>query len=243
MAPREIRSSTVGEVRTLSLASLYDRMADPAKAKLFLESLQAGRADALVALSKAFVPVGLAKQVRIDEDWGTQAIYGIGDPTRPTLIPGNYSVSASIERLQLDGRNNFSYVTSPDYWYSKYTQRLLGNTDWGMYTYLYIHDREHGPSSFNKVEIYALLPRSASKAISSGDVMVVHNVQMIGFKYQYMDFVADLLGGDSGIMSYGRTVVGEKEQSFGNVVKGVTKEGKASSNRDQTANQNNAGGR
>ena len=208
-----IRTSPLAEIRTLSMASLFNRLKNPTIGQKFLEKLRDGKADALAEFASYFVPVGLAKSVRIDEDWGTQAIYGIGDPTRPTMVPGNYSVSASMERLQLDGRDNFSFVTSPDYWYSKYAQRQMGNNDWGIYTYMYVHDRDTGGS--RSTEIYALMPKSASKAVSANDVMIVHNVQMIGFKYKYLDFVNDLLRTTSGVLSYGRTVAGIGGDEFG----------------------------
>src|SRR5690606_23006379 len=51
-----------------------------------------------------FKTVGIARNVRIDEDFGTQPIYGIGSPTRPRLVPNNFSVNVTCDRLQLDKR-------------------------------------------------------------------------------------------------------------------------------------------
>lgn len=218
------RTSTLAEVKALSLASLHKVLKNKAYADQFLKELSTGTAslDSKSTLMKAFVTVGLARSIRIDEDWGTTQLYGLGSPTRPVMIPNNYSVSVSIDRLQLDTRDNFSYITSPDYWYSKNMQQKIGAADWPMYTYLYIHDREKASGNAeggrNQVEIYALMPRTASKSISSNDVMLVHSVQMIGFKYQYLDFVGDLLNNNSNILNYGRTVLAGKQTSFGSVV-------------------------
>jgi len=216
-----VRTAPLAEVKALSLASLAKVIKDPTNIDKFIQSLSSQTTPSITPLMDCFVTVGLARSLRIDEDWGTTALYGIGSPTRPVLVPNNYSVSVSPDRLQLDTRDNFSYITSPDYWYSKHMQQRIGAADWPMYTYLYVHDREK--KSQNAVEIYALMPRTASKQISSSDVMIVQSVQMIGFKYQYLDFVDDLLSRSSNILSYGRTSLASKNNEFGNVSVGVNK--------------------
>lgn len=240
-----VRTSTLAEVKALSLASIRKVLNDPASAETFFKKLTDPAGPSIKEIEKLFVTVGMAKSIRIDEDWGTQPYYGIGSPTRPVLVPNNYSVSMSIDRLQLDGKNNFSYITSPDYWYSKHMQRRSGAADWPMYTYIYIHDREAAAKNKDRgrgsVEMYAMMPRTASKAVSSQDVMIVHSVQMVGFKYQYLDLIGDILGAgtslndDSGVLGYGRTIIDNgKPQTFGSVV-GVPP-------RDRAVDQNNAGG-
>lgn len=242
-----VRTATLAEVKALSLASIRKVLKDKASADKFLDKLS-GKNPSIAEVEKLFVTVGMAKSIRIDEDWGTQPYYGIGSPTRPVLVPNNYSVSMSIDRLQLDGKNNFSYITSPDYWYSKHVQRRSGASDWPMYTYIYIHDREAAAKNKDKgrgsVEMYAMMPRTASKAVSAQDVMIVHSIQMVGFKYQYLDLIGDIMGAstalrdNSGILGYGRTIIddGASEQTFGSVV--GTPEGQ-----DRAAAGNNAGGR
>lgn len=212
-----IRTSPLGEIKILSAASLQERLNDPVTLKKWLDYANTGdTTNVLGEFYKSFVSVGLAKNVRIDEDWGTTAIYGIGNPNRPELIPNNYSVSATVERLQLDRRNLWHYSLSPDYWYSDQWQRRTGTQNWLGYTFLTIKDRESSSHSGVGPEIYALMPRSASQAVTSQDVMVVHSVQFTGFKYKYQDLLDKVIAGD--MLSYGRTAeYGKNQPEFGDV--------------------------
>lgn len=201
-----IRLSTLAEVKILSLAS-YLYASKPArdvtgsvtlseiedKLDELRETLRLGHAGlqgkSRMDSTSPFTTVGLARQVRIDEDFGTQNVYGIGSPTRPRIVPNNYSVSVTVDRLQLDTRNLAHYMTMPNYWYSDDVQRKIGIDDFLLYTYLFVRSKED--TSANAHDIYALLPRSASTTQSSGDVMVVHNVSLTGFKYSYEEFYFD----------------------------------------------------
>jgi hypothetical protein len=214
-----IRSSVLAEVKVLSAAALHQRMQQGALADWYKKSTLNVTVDVLSEFYKCFVPIGLAKNVRIDEDWGTTPVYGIGAPTRPVLVPNNYSVSMTIEKLQLDRRNGFDYITSPDYWYSAEFQRKIGLNDWLIYSYVTIMDRE----SKNSIgpEIYAVLPRSASQAIGSQDVMVTHNVQLTGFKYRYKDLLGEITN-NSGLLDYSRTVAMKNADEATNSVFGAT---------------------
>lgn len=197
-----IRSSVLAEVKVLSAAALKERVQSGKLASWYAKGASAPTADVLHEFYKCFVPIGLAKNIRIEEDWGTTPVYGLGGPTRPVLVPNNYSVSMTIERLQLDRRNGFDYITSPDYWYSTDFQRKIGLNDWLIYSYVTVMDRE----SNNKIgpEIYAVLPRSSQQTIGSQDVMVTHNVQLTGFKYRYVDLLGEITD-KSGILDYSRT--------------------------------------
>lgn len=196
------RTAPLARVKTLSIASLMARQNDPKGFSNFI----AGLKDLNPAsIDKLFVDVGLARSLRIDEDWGTTPLHQIGAPTRPALIPGNYSANVSIERLLLDGRSVFSYITSPDYWYSKHTHRGIGNRDWLLYTYLVVDSKDESIPRENR-EIFAVMPKSSSVSYSSSEVIMAHSVQMVGYKHTYLDLIGLLLG-DSGILNKGRTAV------------------------------------
>lgn len=196
-----VRISTLAEIKTLSLASfLRDKGVDPQTGSIndvtsaieeFRSALAQGDPELLQARKNAiwgntgqplFKTVGIARQVRVDEDYGTQNIYGIGSPTRPRIVPNNYTVNVTAERLQLDTRNLFDFMSSPDFWYSDEVQKTIGIDDFLLYTYFFVKSKEDPDKRY---EIYALLPRSSSRAYSSGDVMVAHNVTLTGFKYSY----------------------------------------------------------
>lgn len=197
------RTSVLAEIKVLSAAALKQRMASGELGRWYALSTTPPTADVLREFYGCFVSVGLAKSVRINEDWGTTPVYGVGAPTRPVLVPNNYSVSMTVERLTLDRRNNFDYITSPDYWYSADFQKKIGLNDWLMYSYFTIQDRE----STNAIgpEIYAMMPRSATQSISSQDVMISHNVELTGFKYRYADLLGEITD-TSGILDYSRTI-------------------------------------
>lgn len=198
MAPR---LTTLVEVQALSIASLVKFSGgsiDDAIAKIKNQRIMDPSKDTLKSMFKT---IGTATNVRVNEQWGTQPIYGVGAPTRPILIPGNYQMSLSIEKLQLDRKNAFSFFTSPDYWYSTDMQTKIGQDDFLLYTYLVARDKEK-PGLLNS-EIYAVLPSSSSQAYSAGDSTIVNNIDCVGFKMTYVDLLNGLK--DNGILSYSRT--------------------------------------
>lgn len=198
------RTSTLAEIRVLSLASLVyatqdaeditgqdlSKADDVVKALKELRSKLANGPSVMQTLHMSmFTTVGLARQLRIDEDYGTQNIYGIGSPTRPRMVPNNYSASVTADRLQLDTRNLSHYITSPEYWYSDDVQQHIGIDDMLLYTYMFVRSKEN--DSKHRYDIYALMPRTSSSTVSSGDTMIVHNVSMTGFKYSYESLYFD----------------------------------------------------
>jgi hypothetical protein len=194
-----VRLSTLAEIKVLSLSTyLRDKNINFNSGNAGAEILQALQEfrnipefDFIQARKNAesgatgqplFKTVGIARNVRIDEDFGTQPIYGIGSPTRPRLVPNNFSVNVTCDRLQLDKRHLLDFMLTPEYWYSHAVQREVGIDDFLLYTYFFVKSKEDGNVRY---DIYALMPRSASRTISSGDVMIAHNVTLAGFKYSY----------------------------------------------------------
>lgn len=196
-----VRLSTLAEIKVMSLSAyLRDGGVDFQDGAVqdilnqmasYRRALGNGDSDILQALKNAdnthalpfFKTIGLARSVRIDEDFGTTNIYGIGAPTRPRIVPNNVNVNVSAERLQLDRKDLRYFITSPEYWYSDSVQRNVGIDDFLLYTYMFVKSKEDtGEIRHN---IYALMPRTSSKAVTSGDVMVANNVSLVGFKYSY----------------------------------------------------------
>ncbi len=202
-----VRLSTLAEIKVVSLSTYMrdqgqtseSEMSDIVTTSLLQLRQLLGGGDAGTLQSRKntvvggsnplFKTIGLARQVRIDEDFGTQNIYGVGAPTRPRIVPNNYQVNVTAERLQLDTRDLNDYISSPEFWYSDEIQRNVGIDDFMLYTYFFVKSKETQGSS--RYDIYALMPKSASKAISSGDVMIAHNAQLIGFKYSYEELYLD----------------------------------------------------
>ena len=197
-----IRLSTLAEVKVLSLASiLYSDSdtasdIDSASVQRALNTLRGKLSDPATMQSRVndrpieslFKTVGIATNIRISEDFGTQNFYGIGAPTRPRIVPNNFSANVSVERLQLDTRDVHHYASRPEYWYSDEVQRRVGIDDILLYTFLFVKSKEPKDT---RVDIYALMPRTSEKAISSGDVMIAHNVSLVGFKYSYEEAFFD----------------------------------------------------
>jgi len=190
-----VRTSTLAEVKAISLAtyiaenpgsSVEDILPEGGSGGLFSHL---GNGD-LSVVKDAFQTVGLARSLRIEEDYGTQNYYGIGSPTRPRIVPNNYQVTVTAERLQLDTRDLNNYVASPEFWYSDQFQRQIGIDDFLLYTYFFVKSKEEGDDG--DYDIFALMPRSSSKAVTSGDVMIANNVSMVGFKYSYEQAFFDL---------------------------------------------------
>lgn len=197
-----VRITTLAEIQVLSMATLKKfGNKDRDEAVKTMREFVPTNGD---GLSKLFQTVGIAREVRINEDWGTQPVYGIGAPTRPMMVPNNYQVSASIQRLQLDTRDGWHYIFSPDYWYSTDVQEKFGMDDYLYYTYLVIRDKSNPKDRpLLDTPVYALMPRSSSKSVSSGDVMMVHGVELVGFKQTYRDILG--LMTDRNILTYSRT--------------------------------------
>lgn len=200
-----VRISTLAEIKVLSLAteiyklknttSEIDRDTVIQAIENFRNSMEA--TPSLMQSTKnstdangnpLFKTIGIARNIRIDEDFGTTNIYGIGAPTRPAIVPNNHSVNLSIERLTLDTRDLNHYLTSPNYWYSDTVQKYVGVDDRLLYTYLFIRSKEN--NAF-KTDIYAVMPRTAQKTVSSGDVMIVDNVSCVGFTYSHENAFMD----------------------------------------------------
>lgn len=200
-----VRLSTLAEIKVLSLSTLLYANTQSqnvdlssinftdieAKLTELRDAFKNNDAALKAGASDLFTTVGLARQLRIDEDYGTQNIYGIGAPTRPRIVPNNYSVNVTADRLQLDTRNLAHYMTTPEYWYSHDVQRNIGINDYLLYTYLFVKSKEDPQGK--SYDIYALMPRNSSATYSSGDVMVVNNVSLTGFKYSYESAVFDSL--------------------------------------------------
>lgn len=200
-----IRLSTLAEIKVLSLASiLYEnaRVASSVDSARVLEALQdlktriTSPSELQVAAGlnhndSIFRTVGIARSIRIDEDFGTQNFYGIGAPTRPRIVPNNFSANVSVERIQLDTRDLNHYITRPEYWYSDTVQSQIGIDDVLLYTYIFVNSKEKNETGGNRKDIYAVMPRTSQKAISSGDVMIAHNVSLVGFKYSYEEAFFD----------------------------------------------------
>lgn len=203
-----VRLSTLAEIKVLSLATYArDGEVDPTSGSMadiltaidsFKQQLSGGAPDALQSLKNEtsrfgralFKTVGIARNVRVDENYGTQNIYGIGAPTRPRVVPNNYDVTVTAERLQLDRRDLRQFFAHPEYWYADEVQRSIGIDDILLYTYFFVRSKEDDGTT--RSDIYALMPRTSSRTYSSGDVMVANNVSLVGFKYSYEQAAFDI---------------------------------------------------
>jgi hypothetical protein len=135
-----------------------------------------------------FKTVGLAQNITIEENFNTTAVYGVGNPTQPKLVPGNYGVNITIGKLNIDGRDTDSFITSSEYWYSSAVQRLTGAYGYAYYTYLAIKDTGKGSQERAKgVSIYAAMPVNNRKEINAQNPNIMSNVSMIGFKITYAE--------------------------------------------------------
>lgn len=210
------RLSTLAEIRVLSLESFKNfnqqtGSPNPGSGTTGSGSLTLSDADVDNFISKLsddkstlssealasnfFKTVGIARQIRVDEQYNTQNIYAIGAPTRPRIVPGNFNVSVTCERIQLDRRNLYDFMSTPEYFYSPTLQAKTGILDAFYYTYMFVKSKEpearndYTPNVYH--DIYALMPVSSSKTITNGDVMISHNVQLVGFKVNYGDSSLD----------------------------------------------------
>jgi hypothetical protein len=223
MPQNQVRLSTLAEIRVLSIESFKNfdqRTGNPVAnsgttgtgaggtlntdtIKRFKEAISDDGiklSDAALS-SRFFKTVGIARQIRVDEQYGTQNIYAIGAPTRPRIIPSNFTANVTCDRIQLDRRNLYDFMATPEYFYSARLQRETGILDAFYYTYLFIKNKE--PEARNDYtpniyyDIYALMPASATKTVSNGDVMISHSVQLTGFKVNYgenslSDYLSDI---------------------------------------------------
>jgi hypothetical protein len=174
-----VRLSTLAELKVLSVQTLLESSSNP---QALINTLAANPANSLnYAIDSLFKTVGIARTIRVDEEYGTQNLYAIGEPTRPRIVPNNMSVTVSCERIQLDKRSLYNYMLSPEYFYSRGMQSVTGALDMFYYTYMFIRSKEDsvGVASY---DVYAVMPRTSSKNVTNGDVMISHNVQMTGFK-------------------------------------------------------------
>jgi hypothetical protein len=196
MASSQIRLSTLAEIKVLSIETVRGQgNTTTSGASSGLTEFKAKLGDAtknkitrndITKIESLFKTVGIARQIRIDEQYNTQNIYAVGSPTRPRIVPGNMSVGVTCERLQLDKRNLYDFMATPEYFYSPDAQRITGILDAVYYTYMFVRSKEPktgttGHPAFEH-DIYALMPVSSSRTITNGDVMVSHNVQLTGFK-------------------------------------------------------------
>lgn len=217
MNRESIRLSTLAEIKVLSLQSLInftegeDNAArsetaesvteeavlgyvDTLKSKLSADNITLSLQTVLRQTPTLFKTVGIARSVRITEDYGTTQVFGLGNPLRPRLVPNNLSVSVTCERLQLDRRNLYDFMTSPEYFYSTKIQRQTGILDAVYYTYMFLKNKEAG---VEKVQIYALMPRNTASAVTNGDVVLVNNIDMVGFKLSHAATLGELLNLDT----------------------------------------------
>jgi hypothetical protein len=202
MASSQVRLSTLAEIRVLSFESYrnFDNTGAPRGVTSILSSIDAFKQavsnnniklDANKIVQQFFKTVGIARQIRIDEQYNTQNLYAIGSPTRPRIVPGNMSVSVTCERIQLDKRNLYDFMSTPEYFYAPQIQRATGILDAFYYTYVFVKNKEPGQGRIYepaaRYDIYAVMPVSSSKTVTNGDVMISHNVQLTGFKVNVGD--------------------------------------------------------
>jgi len=187
-----VRLSTLAEIKAFSITTLAQSTENANDVLSALDSFPDTFDEGLDPLAgfDLFKTVGLARSVRITEDFGTQNYYGIGSPTRPRIVPNNMSVTANVERLQLDTHDLNNYLASPEYWYSNQVQAEVGVDDYKLYSYFFIKSKEEEDPD----EIYALMPRSAQRAVTSQNVMIVNTVDLIGFKTNYDELFTNIRG-------------------------------------------------
>jgi hypothetical protein len=175
-----VRLSTLAELKVLSIQTLLESAENP-EGFITDAAEDPGAFNSNLQLDTLFKTVGIARTIRVDEEYGTQNLYAIGEPTRPRIVPNNMSVTVSCERIQLDKRSLYNFMLTPEYFYSRGMQSTTGALDMFYYTYMFIRSKEDsaGASSY---DIYAVMPRTSSKNVTNGDVMISHNVQMTGFK-------------------------------------------------------------
>lgn len=210
MKRKSVRLSTLAEVKVLSLQSFlnfelgnqvievinrFGLGISESLALIFMATVLSGgtftKTSKNIPLALSFFKtVGIAKSIRITENYSTTHVYGLGNPVQSRVVPHNYKAEVSCERLQLDRRGLYDFMTSPEYFYSGSMQRKSGILDAVYYTYMFIRSKEDGPE---REEIFALMPINNARTISSNDVMIVNSVNLTGFKIGYTSNLLDIL--------------------------------------------------
>lgn len=201
-----IRTSPLAQIRVLSLSSLFF---GPGKGVRDLTAqVQVGDMEESVSLmtrevkrnlfgrnnrDSLFSTIGLARNIRTDENYGTQLVYGIGQPTRPMPVPNNYSVAMSIERIKLDARNLSHYVTDPSWFYSPIVHRLIGVNDWLLYTYIYARTQEEMDNGVFPDKIYAVMPTSNTESVTSSSPVISDSYNFIGYSVTFPELAESLV--------------------------------------------------
>lgn len=158
-----------------------------------------------------FRHIGLADSISISEDFGTRPVYGIGEPTDPTMVPNNMSVRVSISRLTTDGNSIADYVLKPSFYYDSNIQRQAitqarafngspVNADKLFHIFLGITDIEHNGlyndfSLTELVQTYEMvefMPTSFNRRISSDNAIVFTDVEGTGKILKLKDVIQTL---------------------------------------------------
>jgi hypothetical protein len=174
-----VRLSTLAELKVLSIQTL---LSDATDIDGYINTLTQDPSKLSYQQSDLFKTVGIARTVRVDEEYGTQNLYAIGEPTRPRIVPNNLSVTVTCERIQLDRRSLYSYMLNPEYFYSQGMQSLTGALDLFYYTYMFVRSKEDLDSTATDYDVYAIMPRNSSRNVTNGDVIIAHSVTLTGFK-------------------------------------------------------------
>lgn len=211
-----IRYAPFATVKVLSVATRYWRQIQSGveDGTAFGNAVQemlnimhtANETNLVSAYDNQFDHIGLADSITINEDYGTNPIYGIGEPTNPTFVPGNMSVRVNITRLTTDAKSIADYVLKPSYYYDEKMQRrainnALANTiqpDQGVqrsrnadrlfHVYFSISDIEHNSrlrdfdnfELINNYQIIEFMPVSYGKRINSDNALIFTDVDGIG---------------------------------------------------------------
>lgn len=219
-----VRFAPFAKIKVFSLASfLYNNIQTPTSADAnvdenvnnedivlgFLSDLQ----DVLNLETNKTVPlmqnifqdVALATSVSITETYNTKAMYGIGEPENPVLVPGNVSVRISIARLTTDARQIADYITKPTFYYSAALQKLstkyfasptgsVGDLDFLFYTYFFIDSLEYESygtpiGQLQNADIFAFMPNTYNKRIESNAADIVTDVEGEGKIFKLKDLI------------------------------------------------------
>lgn len=159
-----------------------------------------------LGLNAWFQDVALATSVSITETYNTKAMYGIGEPENPVIVPGNVSIRISIARLTTDARQIADYVTKPTFYYSAALQKLstkafsspsgsVGDLDFLFYTYFLVDSLEVETYStslgkLQNADVVAFMPNTYNKRIESNAAEIVTDVEGEGKIFKLKDLIA-----------------------------------------------------
>lgn len=236
-----IRYSPMAEVKVLSLVALIEKLTGQTPgttpddnfeqaAQTLLQNISAEYGSlhhflarmarsSQNATDNMFATIGTATNVRISEDYGTRAVFGIGEPTDPVLVPNNMNVRVSISKLSIDKTAISRYAMKPVYWYNHVLQRkaldamislnadLIG-ADYFFYTYLVMKDLEksndaayeNGGEYVETIDtdyILAFMPNDFATSYSNTTTLIETNVNGTGKALRISEIVkvlADRLG-------------------------------------------------